>query len=218
MPGSDRIRSYRVGMRPPTDAPKDAWRRWALDRRRARSPEVISTARAAITAHLLIRLADHHAVCCYLPLRTEPLDPALPAALVTAGIRVLVPLTRPNAPLEWTEYRISDRVLAGPFGVPEPADPQIAPAETVAGVDAVLVPALLVDARGARLGRGGGHYDRSFAGSALGRAPQRIAVIFDDEQVPRLPVEECDIPMTAVVTPTGGVQDFSPEHAADDLR
>lgn len=202
-------------MPPFTDAPKDEWRRWALERRRARTGEAITAARAAITAHLSPRLADLREVCCYLPLPTEPLDPGLPAALVTAGIRVLVPIARPDAPLDWAEYRIGDSPCVGPLGIPEPADAHVDREGALLGVDAVLVPALLVDSRGVRLGRGGGHYDRSFAGS-LGRVPQRIAVLFDDERVPRLPVEGFDIPVHAVVTPTGGVKDFAPQRRSED--
>jgi len=68
----------------------------------------------------------------------------------------------------------------------------------------VLVPALLVDARGVRLGRGGGHYDRTLPGLQ----GKLIAVVFDDEFVPELPAEERDVRMTAVVTPAGGVRQF----------
>lgn len=195
-------------MRPTIDAPKDAWRRWALDRRRARTDHDIAAARAAITAHLLTRLSGRRGVCCYLPLCTEPLDPELPAALVASGTRVLVPVTRADAPLGWAEYRIDDLLPVGPFGIDEPTGPQVGRGEGLDGVDVVLVPALLVDSRGGRLGRGGGHYDRSFAGQ-LGRVPLRIAVLFDDELVAALPVAEFDMPVHAVVTPSGGVQEIA---------
>jgi len=102
----------------------------------------------------------------------------------------------------------------------------------------VLVPALAVDSTGVRLGRGGGHYDRSLAllspseGAAgedgdedsgtcpdgassggdenSGRRPRLIAVVFDDELVPQLPRDAHDIPVTDVLTPTGGVRHVAP--------
>lgn len=181
----------------PTDE-KQLWRRWALDRRRARSAEEIAAARAAIAAQLRDELAGAATVCCYLPLPTEPLSPTLPALLLASGTRVLVPLTRPGAALDWADY--SPELTAGPFGIAEPTGPPLGSA-AAAGADVVLIPALLVDARGTRLGRGGGHYDRTLP-TLSGR---RIAVVFDDELVDELPAEDFDIPVTAVVTPSGGL-------------
>jgi 5-formyltetrahydrofolate cyclo-ligase len=73
----------------------------------------------------------------------------------------------------------------------------------------VLVPALAVDAEGHRLGRGGGHYDRSLAlrpDRGASGAGALIAVLFDGERVPILPFDAHDVAVDAVVTPTGGVQ------------
>lgn len=58
----------------------------------------------------------------------------------------------------------------------------------------VFVPALAIDRRGARLGRGRGFYDRSLPG----RDPHArlIAVVRDDELVRELPAEPHDVPMT----------------------
>jgi 5-formyltetrahydrofolate cyclo-ligase len=65
----------------------------------------------------------------------------------------------------------------------------------------VVVPALAVDRRGVRLGRGGGSYDR-----ALTRAAGlTVALLYDGETVEELPAEEHDVPVKAVVTPSGGL-------------
>lgn len=181
---------------------KQLWRKWALDRRRGRSADEIAAARAAISEQLRALLAGASTVCCYLPLRTEPLSPALPALLLAAGTRVLVPLARPEAALDWADY--TPELTAGPFGIPEPTGPALG-AAAAAGADAVLIPALLVDAAGTRLGRGGGHYDRTLPGLS-GR---RIAVLFDDELVDELPAEDFDVPVTAVITPSGGLRAVS---------
>ncbi len=67
----------------------------------------------------------------------------------------------------------------------------------------VVVPALAVDHRGARLGRGGGFYDRSLDD----RNPQArlIAMVRDVEFVDELPADPHDVPMTHVITPERGV-------------
>jgi 5-formyltetrahydrofolate cyclo-ligase len=65
----------------------------------------------------------------------------------------------------------------------------------------VLVPALLVDRRGNRLGRGGGSYDR-----ALVRATGlTVALLHDGELVEELPAEAHDVPVRAAATPSQGV-------------
>ena len=66
-----------------------------------------------------------------------------------------------------------------------------------------MLPALAVDRRGVRLGRGRGFYDRSLPG----RNPQSrlVALVRDDELVDELPSEPHDVPMTHVLTPTGGL-------------
>ena len=68
--------------------------------------------------------------------------------------------------------------------------------------DVVLVPALAVDARGNRLGRGGGSYDR-----ALRRATGlTIAVLYDGEHVDAVPTEPHDVAVGALVMPTSSVR------------
>ncbi len=81
--------------------------------------------------------------------------------------------------------------------------------DAVRSVDALLVPALAVDAAGSRLGRGGGSYDR-----ALARVPAGTpvaALLFDDEvlALDAVPRDAWDRPVTAVVTPSGW-RDVSP--------
>ena len=181
---------------------KQGWRRLAIDRRRRRPAAEIDAAREAIAGHLALHLAGSAAVVAgYLPLPSEPLHPGLAVMLQQAGTRVLLPLTRPDAPLEWAEY--GDDVRRGRFGVDEPTGSSLG-SDAVKLADAVLVPALLVDARGVRLGRGGGHYDRTLRGLQ----GKLIAVVFDDEVVPELPAGDHDVRMTAVVTPAGGVRQF----------
>jgi 5-formyltetrahydrofolate cyclo-ligase len=66
----------------------------------------------------------------------------------------------------------------------------------------VGAPAVAVDRSGARLGRGGGSYDR-----ALGRVPPGVGVIvplYDGELVDRVPVELHDQEVTMVATPSRG--------------
>jgi 5-formyltetrahydrofolate cyclo-ligase len=103
--------------------------------------------------------------------------------------------------LAWGEYRPGGLVEA-PFGLREPDAPWLPP-EAIAAAAIVVVPALAVDHRGARLGRGAGFYDRSLA--LADRAAWLVAIVRDDELVDRLPHEDHDVPMTHALTPARGL-------------
>ncbi|MBM0260688.1 5-formyltetrahydrofolate cyclo-ligase, partial [Micromonospora sp. 4G55] len=77
----------------------------------------------------------------------------------------------------------------------------------------VVVPALAVDHRGLRLGRGGGSYDR-----ALARVPGRVlivALLHDGELVEALPAQPHDRPVHAVITPSGGLRTLTDAPGVD---
>jgi 5-formyltetrahydrofolate cyclo-ligase len=63
-------------------------------------------------------------------------------------------------------------------------------------VDVLVVPALAVDARGRRLGRGKGHYDATLSAFA-GRS---VALVYDTQLVPEVPVGDRDRAVDAVCT------------------
>jgi 5-formyltetrahydrofolate cyclo-ligase len=90
-------------------------------------------------------------------------------------------------------YDDSDLEL-GPYGHLQPS----ADAEEVQP-DLVIVPLLAFTAEGARLGQGGGHYDRWLAANP---AVTAVGIAWDSQLVDHLPVEPHDCPLRAVVTPT----------------
>ncbi len=139
-------------------------------------------------------------VCAYLPIGSEPGSVALLEALRAHGHRVLLPVVVGAAPLDWAVHTGPEGLRPGPHGLREPSGPLLGPA-AVGGAGLVLVPALAVDRRGARLGRGGGHYDRTLPAAV---APL-VAVVRDEEFVAELPHEEHDVRMTAVLTPERGL-------------
>jgi 5-formyltetrahydrofolate cyclo-ligase len=69
--------------------------------------------------------------------------------------------------------------------------------------DSLLIPLLAFDARGHRLGYGGGYYDRTLA-VLPGR--MRIGCAFAAQQVDAVPVDPYDITLDAVATDQGIVQ------------
>ena len=104
-------------------------------------------------------------VCLFVAVRGEPgatPDGALPVldAARALGRRVLLPVTVGEAPLDWASFEGPGSLGPGPHGLLEPTGPRLGPS-AVADAGLVVVPALAVDHRGVRLGRGGGHYDRT---------------------------------------------------------
>ena len=184
---------------------KAAWRAAIFAARRAVSREQRATEAQALCGHLLAVTRPGTTVCAYVPVGSEPGSPDLLDALVAADVRVLLPVARDVAatpqPLAWGEYR-SGGLVEAPFGLREPDAPWLPP-EAIAAAAIVVVPALAVDRRGARLGRGAGFYDRSLA--LADGAAWLVAVVRDDELVDRLPLEDHDVPMTHALTPGRGL-------------
>ncbi|MFE3101031.1 5-formyltetrahydrofolate cyclo-ligase [Nocardia tengchongensis] len=194
---------------------KTAWRADILARRKALPAEVRereATALAAAAGELVAAAAEPGQptgtadgttwVCAYVPVGGEPGSLALLDALRAGGARVLLPVTGEPGPLEWAEYTGPEGLRRGRFGLREPiGDPVV---NGIAMAAAILVPALAVDRRGVRLGRGAGYYDRSLSAS---RADARlIAVVRDEELVDRLPEESHDHRMGWALTPLGGLR------------
>jgi 5-formyltetrahydrofolate cyclo-ligase len=66
--------------------------------------------------------------------------------------------------------------------------------------DFILVPGLAFDARGRRLGRGGGFYDKLLSRTDVRAA--KVAAAFDLQIVESLPVDVHDQPVDVIVTPS----------------
>jgi 5-formyltetrahydrofolate cyclo-ligase len=190
---------------------KPAWRAELLAARALVPPSVRAAEAAALASWLGKLLSEPSGalvgepgtVCAYHPVGTEPGSALMLDTLVAAGCRVLLPVVaQRGSPLDWAVYMGADGLAAGAYGLPEPVGPRLGRlAVSAAGI--VLVPALAVDRRGVRLGRGAGYYDRTLVLASPGASV--IAIIRDCELVPRLPCVPHDVPMSAALTPTTGL-------------
>ncbi|MEO6792670.1 MAG: 5-formyltetrahydrofolate cyclo-ligase [Mycobacterium sp.] len=190
----------------PVVAAKSALRARLLAARRAVPLEARDAAARTLAGHLEQLASSADTVCAYVPVGGEPGSTAMLDGLAHRGTRVLLPVVRTEddgtpLALMWGEYRPGTLVTAR-FGLLEPARPWL-PAESLAAADLILVPALAVDRRGVRLGRGAGFYDRSLRL----RRPQipLVAVVRDAELLNELPAEPHDVPMTHALTPGLGL-------------
>ena len=185
-------------------ARKTALRDQLLTARRRHPLAVAREDAEAIADHLLstIHLRRAATVAAYISVGNEPGTGPLVERLHALGRRVVLPVLLPDDDLDWAAYAGPDRLAPASRGLLEPDGPRLGP-EALATADVVLCPALAVDRAGARLGRGGGSYDR-----ALGRVPLGTfvcALLYDGEVLDAVPAEPHDRPVTAAATPSGVV-------------
>jgi 5-formyltetrahydrofolate cyclo-ligase len=182
-----------------------SWRRRLEAARAALSQEERAAEAAALTR--AVGELDADTVCGYVPFGVEPGSPEMLDVLRDRGRTVLLPvIPTERGPLDWAEYTGPSSLAGGVFPqVLEPTGPRLGP-NAIAEAEVVLVPALAVDRRGARLGKGAGYYDRSLPLASPGA--RFVAVVRDPEFVDRLPAEPHDVRMHAVLTPGRGVIDL----------
>lgn len=128
----------------------------------------------------------------YMPMRTEidPL-PAMAAHQGPVGVPVIVAKAQPLRFREWTP---GCALVAGEFGALIPAEggwlePQV-----------LIVPLLAFDARGYRLGYGGGFYDRTLEGLRARGAVLAVGFAFAAQEVEAVPIDATDQRLDMIVT------------------
>ena len=146
--------------------------------------------------------AQSRTVLLYASAFPEEIDTRpLLALAAESGKRVILP--RVNEGLRRLDllevaHAAGAGLVAGRLGIPEPRPDAVLvdPRE----IDWVMVPGLAFDARGHRVGRGAGHYDR-----LLPKCREEIfcaALIYDTQWIDEVPVEAHDVPIDEVVSPT----------------
>lgn len=153
-------------------------------------------------ADRIARFADRLAmrqdavVSFYWPMGDEADPRALAHALAARGHRLALPVVAAKrSPLVFRLWREGDPLIVHVFGMHEPARdaPEVTP-------DVLLVPLLAFDARGNRLGYGGGFYDRTLTALDTKLA---IGIAYAGQEVRELPCRDHDHPLDMVVTESG---------------
>jgi 5-formyltetrahydrofolate cyclo-ligase len=179
---------------------KREWRARLLAARAALRADRVDAAAEALADHVAARLGGLRRIAAYVPVGREPGSLRLLDMLRDGGTEILLPVVVPDG-LDWAPYAGADDLVAGALGTRAPATPRLGPG-ALTTVEAVLVPALAVDHRGIRLGRGGGYYDRALASVPDG--VPLIALLHDGELVERLPADPWDRTVTSAVEPAIG--------------
>ena len=134
-----------------------------------------------------------------------PLEPDLSLTL-GAFDRALLPILidEAGAPYRSPRWALweAGRALVTRGRPPAQPDGEVLGAESLTEADLIIIPALAASSDGARLGQGGGWYDRALLHRSPGVAV--VSVVFDDEVLESgvIPTEAHDVPIDAIITPT----------------
>lgn len=189
--------------------PRDAKRRLRKNLRTARrSLSAASQARAAdaLARHALAgSLAQARSVVGYIANDGELDIAPLMDRLRRGGAQILLPRCRDDGSLDLVAVRPGSRLLTtGPGGLLEPAgDP--ADLDAVAQPATLIAPAVALDRRGNRLGRGGGAYDRILP-ELRSRGWSILGICHADHVVASVPTESHDVEVDEILTERGLVR------------
>lgn len=179
-------------------AEKARLRREVLARRDALPADYRRAASEAICAQIIALppFAAAATVAAFYPMATEVNIRPLITAAIAAGKTLALPRVAAARQLSFHRYSgDSDELQQGYAGIFEPS--ARAPLVAISAFDFILVPAAAADARGARLGYGGGFYDRALAAAAAATA---CIPLFRCQIVEKVPRENHDICATMTVT------------------
>lgn len=147
-----------------------------------------------------------HRIAFYWPSKGE-IDPRpiLELAL-KMGKRCYLPVIHPSKEkhLLFVEYRSGDRLKLNRYGIKEPilgSGHRIPLPPWM--LNLVFVPLLAFNSEGRRLGRGGGYYDRTFAGLKYEHRPRQPTLIgfaYEFQKIESLPYEDWDLTLSGVAT------------------
>ena len=177
---------------------KQALRREILARRRQWPPGVLARSAERVRA-ALVPVVTGRRCAAYVPVGAEPGGDGLVEALAAAASMLLLPVLRADADLDWAAYAGS--LAPATRGLSEPVGPLLG-VDAIGAAEVVVVPAVAVDRRGIRLGRGGGSYDRAL--TRVGDGAVVVALLYDGELVDRLPAAPHDRTVNAAVLPSDG--------------
>ena len=153
----------------------------------------------SICRYLMKILSDNETVLVYTSKEKEVNTEPLIQALFDRKNPVVVPIIiKEDLSLRLSYIRNFAVLVPSTFGVLEPIGNEIPAAPR--DIDTIIIPMLGFDRNGGRIGYGPGYYDRF-----LEKNPDlhKVGIAFASQEVDKLPLEETDIRMDAIVTEDG---------------
>jgi 5-formyltetrahydrofolate cyclo-ligase len=144
-------------------------------------------------------------VAIYMSLPEEPPTENLIQEVRKLNRNVWLPRIN-NDELLWIKNPTDFNV--GPYGIKEPKGDGVL-AKDLIELGAIILPALAVDVKGTRLGKGKGFYDRVLV--QLNENVKRIVLLFDLEFILEIPKETHDQPIHTIATPYRSIHFTKPD-------
>lgn len=137
-------------------------------------------------------------IACYLSFGTEVSTREFIKAALNAGKEIYVPrINKRTGRMEIYSLRsLRNALIPGAFGILEPRAIHSRKGR-IQDMDLIVVPGMAFTKKGARLGRGGGHFDRLLARA---RGIRKIGLAYREQILPKIPMERHDIFMDRVIT------------------
>ncbi|MFY9217874.1 MAG: 5-formyltetrahydrofolate cyclo-ligase [Tepidanaerobacteraceae bacterium] len=137
-------------------------------------------------------------VMFYVDMRNEVMTKKAIMDTVAQGKRLVVPRVKKGYGLLAIEIKSLDELEPGTFGVLEPPEREEIPLDEI---DLVVVPGVVFDKNGYRIGYGGGFYDNFLP--KLKTDAKKIAVAFEMQMIEQIPYEGHDVRMDKIITEKG---------------
>ena len=163
----------------------------------ARRAEAFAAGQGQAAEILADYLAAHRGkvLSGYMPMRSE-IDP-LPAMAAHQGPVGVPVILAKDSPLKFREWSPGCRLVQGAFKAMIPEEGAWVEPEVM------IVPLLAFDARGYRLGYGGGFNDRTLEGLRARGPVLAVGFAFAAQEVAEVPIDQFDQRLDAVVTEKG---------------
>jgi 5-formyltetrahydrofolate cyclo-ligase len=139
-------------------------------------------------------------VMLYYSINREVETVSMITELLARGQRVALPVCTAGCNLVAKEIQhLAEVGPTGKFGLSEPLPqtPEVVPDQ----IELVVVPGVAFDQSGNRLGHGNGYYDRYL--NRAGLRTVKLGLAYDFQVVEQLPVDDLDVKMDALLTPSG---------------
>ena len=175
---------------------KATLRRQIRDMKRQFTPRQLEELSFPVLERIRPLLRDASVIMAFYSLPDEVYTHGFLDEMVAAGKTVLLPQVVDDDTMILRRYSSKADLREGAFHIMEPVGECFSALHCI---NAVLVPGVAFDAKGHRLGRGKGYYDRFLRTMGTCSDFRLIGVCFDFQKVAEVPVDEYDVPMDIVV-------------------
>lgn len=169
-----------------------------METRRAQASAAMPDAGEKLCRNFLqhVTLSAGSVVASYRAIGSEINPHILATALHDAGCRIVLPvIVAPHMPLIFRAYKPGDRLVLGARNIEEPATgaEELMP-------DILLVPLLAFNRNRARLGYGGGYYDRTLHNLRKNKKILGLGIAFSAQEVIDIPTNPFDALLDKIIT------------------